>query len=97
MHDPYWSSFDETCSSESQTRITDETTVTVDLGVPTSWWKLGGTFPWSSGPTVVRIMIKDEVSKRLMMSSSCGAYCYPGTDLNSHVPITLRGTLTMGN
>lgn len=81
----------ETCSGYTPT-ITDEGTFWVKLGAPQNWWKKNGN--WSPvRPDVVRIMVKDKASGRLMQRSSCGAYCYPRSDLDNHVPIQINSQL----
>jgi len=87
--------FGETCGK--QTTFTGESSFSINLGRPDSWWSKNGSFQWNKGPTVVRIMLKDPTTKKLMMSSRCGSACYKGGDLAAHVPIKLRATLTFNN
>jgi len=87
--------FGETCGK--QTTFTGESSFSINLGRPDSWWSKNGPFQWNKGPTVVRIMLKDPTTKKLMMSSRCGSACYSGGDLAAHVPIRLRATLTFNN
>ncbi len=90
--------FKETCSPK--TRFTDETdgTITINLGPPADWWKKNGEFPWNKGPDVMRLMIKDAASQKLLMSSTCGSACFSGPGpISDHLPITLTASLTFNN
>ncbi len=83
----------ETCSSESALTVTKPGVYYVNLKAPGGWWKITGSFPWYQRPDVVRIMVKDAATKKLMMSSKCGSYCYTGNDLSSRVPIKIQAEL----
>lgn len=62
----------------------------IDYGRPSSWWKLGGEWSWTTPFSPTRIMLKDAATGKLLLSSRCGAACYTGTDLADHVPITMH-------
>jgi hypothetical protein len=79
----------ETCSAEAAMPVSTTGTTYADLGVIRSWWKKSNGWDWTKRPDVVRIMIKDAATKRLMMSTVCGTYCYTGPDIDQHVPITM--------
>ena len=83
----------ETCSSENALTVTTPGVYYVNLKSPNSWFKITGTFPWYQRPDVVRVMVKDTATKKLMMSSKCGTYCYTGSDLSSRVPIRIQAEL----
>lgn len=88
----------ETCSSK--TRFTDETVgpVIINLGAPAGWWKHADFFPWTEGPDLMRIIIKDAATQTLMMATICGESCYAGAgSVDSHVPITMTASLTFNN
>ena len=90
--------FKETCSPK--TLFTTETGgfQTINLGAPADWWKKNNEFPWSSGPDIMRLMIKDAATQSLMMSSLCGSACYSGSgSVTPHVPITMSASLTFNN
>jgi len=90
--------FEETCSD--RTEFTDETLapVVINLGAPAAWWQRNGFFPWTTGPHLFRIMIKDAATQSLLMSTHCGTHCWTGAGpISPHVPITLRSTLTFNN
>lgn len=83
----------ETCAKS--VLITDETSMTVDLGVPTSWWKKNGVYPYTRPPSLVRILLKDPATSMMMNDDRCGRVCYRGNDLHQHVPVNIRATLTI--
>ena len=75
-------------------KFTDEGTQKV-TSVPATWWK-NANWDWSRAPEVTRLMVKDMRSGKLLMSNACGTYCYTGTNLASHVPITMTASFAMG-
>jgi len=77
----------EMCSKYAPT-VTDEGECWINLGAPRSWWKKNNNWNFNNKPDVVRLMMKDKASGRLLMGSSCGSFCYPRSDLAKHVPIT---------
>ena len=84
----------ETCASTNGVTFTGTGTFYIDLGTPNSWWKKNGVYDWSKQASRGRIMIKNPgTSGKLLLSSRCGAACYPGSDLNQHVPITMSSEL----
>lgn len=88
----------ETCSSG--TEITDGGVFYIQLKTPATWWQKpqsDGSARWdfSLPPDVLRIMIKDSATGKLMMGKSCGSFCYRGSDLDQHVPITMQSTVVM--
>jgi hypothetical protein len=80
----------ETCSAEAAMPVSTAGTTYADLGVLRSWWTKSNGWDWNRRPDVVRIMIKDAETKRLMMSTVCGSYCYRGSDIDQHVPIVMN-------
>ncbi len=62
----------------------------IDLGSPANWWKKNGTWSWTTAFSPTRLMIKDVASGKLLMTSNCGASCYTGSDIASHVPINVK-------
>ena len=88
----------ETCSSG--TEITDGGVFYIQLKTPATWWQKpqsDGSARWdfSLPPDVLRIMIKDPTTGKLMMGKSCGSFCYRGSDLDQHLPITMQSTVVM--
>jgi len=100
VHDPFWLSFDETCSA-ALTADDEFSSVVFNLATPDSWWTLDGMpFPWAEfgdGLDIARVMVKDNATQKLLLSINCGSSCYEGTDLADHVPIEIRATLTFGS
>lgn len=84
----------ETCSSTKMS-FTSKGTYWIDLGAPAGWWKKAGGYDWSKQASVMRIMLKDPATKKLFLSSKCGAACYRGGDLAQHVPVQMRAELIM--
>ena len=82
----------ETCAKP--VRVTDEGSWSVDLGIPNTWWQKNGFYPWTQPPSVVRILLKNPTDNTMMNNKRCKPVCYRGADLASHVPITMRATLT---
>ncbi len=85
----------ETCSAEAAMPVSTNGTSYADLGIWRNWWTLPTGWDWTKKPDVVRIMIKDAGSKRLMMSTVCGSYCYTGSDIDQHVPITMTTSVVV--
>ena len=79
---------EETCSSSKT--FTAPGVQWIDYGVPNSWWKKDGSWSWTTPFSPTRIMLKDAASGKLLLSQNCGLSCYTGTDLASHVPITMH-------
>ncbi|MDD5672826.1 MAG: hypothetical protein PHC61_01565 [Chitinivibrionales bacterium] len=65
-----------------------------NLGTFSGFWMKNGTSIDFTRPFgQVTIIHKDgSCTGQLMQSSGCGAACYPGNDLNQHVPITFKAT-----
>jgi hypothetical protein len=85
----------ETCSPSSFDFST-EGTYYFDAGAPGSWWKLNGNYNWSLQASVIRFMLKDPVSGKLLFSKSCGNACYPNPEeLLNHVPVDMRLEVVM--
>ena len=81
----------ETCADErfyEGQPITGPGTYYFDLGTPNGWWRLNGVYDWNQTPQRAQIMIKDFPTRQLVMSSACGAACFPG-DPSPHDQITM--------
>ncbi len=84
----------ETCAGTNGVTFTGTGTFYIDLGTPNTWWKKNGVYDWSKQASRGRIMIKNPgTSGKLLLSSRCGQACYPGNDLNQHIPITMSSEL----
>jgi len=83
----------ETCTRATTGTFQTAGTYWVDLGAPDSWWKKDGNWSWRTPFEATRIMIKDVASKRLLIGTKCGDFCYPRPDLASHVPIRINSQL----
>ncbi|MEL6892753.1 MAG: hypothetical protein AAFP84_14235, partial [Actinomycetota bacterium] len=83
----------ETCARSRDLGFNSEGTYYFDLNAPNKWWKKNGVFDWSIPPTLGRVMIKDDASGKLLLSSRCGAACYEGDDLADHIPIKMNSEL----
>lgn len=81
----------ETCAR--RVPIRDEGVYWADLGSIRNWWKKGSSYPLNVKPDIVRILLKDPVSKLLFNNAKCGSVCYPRGDLNQHVPVTIKATM----
>ncbi|MEZ5218834.1 MAG: hypothetical protein R2715_20140 [Ilumatobacteraceae bacterium] len=67
-----------------------------DLGVPATWWKLNKVWDFTSPAFPGRLMIKDPASGKLLMTGSCGANCYTGTEnLADHTPIKINASMVL--
>ena len=85
----------ETCARTKSATFTKTGTYYLDLGAPASWWKKGGRYNWSTKSSVGRIMLKDPATGKLFLSSKCGAACYRGGDLGSHIPVKMTSQLIL--
>ena len=79
----------ETCSSRLR-GITKAGTYWANLGAPQNWWKKNGAWDFTKRPSVVRVMVKDSATQKLLMTSHCGSACYRGGDIGQHVPIKMN-------
>lgn len=82
-------SFAEESCSLTYLRYSTPGVYYVDYGVPSQWWKKGGTFSWATRFSPTRFMIKDPNTGKLLMTASCGASCSTASAVTGHVPISL--------
>lgn len=80
----------ETCAPSRRAAFSTAGVSYVDFGAPASWWKKNGVYDWTKQASIIRIMLKDPVTGKLMVTSNCGAACYPHGDIDQHVPISSR-------
>ena len=59
----------------------------VDFGMPNSWWYMNGVWTWSTRFDVVRLMVKDPNTGKLMQTDNCGAYCSTPSAVSGHIPL----------
>lgn len=84
----------ETCAAGPV--FTRTGTYYLDLGVLGTWYKRNGVWDYTVPPEVVMVMMKDNADRsQLLMSRHCGAFCYKGSDLASHVPIGYQASVVM--
>lgn len=84
----------ETCGGGKTMRFSDEGVYWVDAGTPGKWWKKKGGWDFTKPASVMRIMLKDPATGKLLLSSKCGATCFQG-DVSQHVPVEMRATVIM--
>lgn len=77
----------ETCVSNKEFAFSGEGVVWIDAGTPSKWWKKNGQWDWSVPASLGRIMMKDPVTGKLWVTGRCGTACYPGADIDEHVPV----------
>lgn len=79
----------ETCAITRKFAFDSKGTVWIDAGRPADWYKKGGSWDWSKQASLGRIMLKDEATGKLLLTSRCGAACYRGDDITDHVPVKM--------
>lgn len=76
----------ETCTRVIQ-RFTSTGVLWIDFGVPNTWWYMNGVWTWGTRFDVVRLMVKDPNTGKLMQTDNCGAYCSTTSAVSGHIPL----------
>ena len=85
----------ETCAPSRRAAFSTPGVSYVDFGPPAGWWKKNGVYDWARQASIIRIMLKDPATGRLMVTSNCGRACYPAVDIDQHVPIASRAEVIL--
>jgi len=87
--------FWETCSAWQKATVTTDGTYFVNLGPVGTWWKKNGVWDWTKPASDIRLMLMDPATRTLMYVNSCGTHCYGGTNIDQHLPFTVKSEFVL--